>query len=102
MQSMSNDDGQSRFWTTAELEQMVQWLEEPLNQSRFKKGSGLTKKAALAPLVSQLPNRTPQQVSDKYSNIKRAYTKAAQLNDQSGWGLTEGDLTEGRMTQRSV
>ena len=101
-QSMPNGDGQGRFWTTAELEQMVQWLEEPPNQSRFKKGSGFTKKAALAPLVSQLPNRTPQQVSDKYSNIKRAYTKAAQLNGQSGWGLVEGDLTEGRMTQRSV
>jgi hypothetical protein len=43
------------------------------------------KKAALAPLASQFPNRT-QQMSDKYNTIKKA------LNDQSGWGLIEEDL----------
>jgi hypothetical protein len=65
----------------------VQWLEEPSNQSRFKKGSGLMEKAALAPLANKFPNRTPQQMSEKYNNIKRARSEAAQLNDQSGWGL---------------
>jgi len=101
--SSTPDDCQGRsFWTSAELEKIVQWLEEPSNQSRFKKGSGLTKKAALAPLASQFPNKTPQQISDKYHNIKRARSKAAKLNDQSGWGLMEEDLAEGTMTQRSV
>jgi hypothetical protein len=58
------------FWTPEELEQMVQWLEEPSNQSRFKKGSGLTKKAALAPLARQLSSKTAKQIFDKYCNIK--------------------------------
>jgi len=62
-----------RFWTTTELEQMVQWLKEPSNQSKFKKRSGLTKKSALTQLVGQLPYKTPQQVLDKYGNLKRAY-----------------------------
>jgi hypothetical protein len=78
---------------------MVQWLEEPSNQSRFKKGSGLTK---LAPLARQFPSKTAKQIFDKYSNIKRAHSKAAQLNDQSTWGLMEEDLAEGTMTQRSM
>jgi hypothetical protein len=61
----------------------VQWPEEPSNQSRFKKGSGLAKKVALEPLASQFPNRTPQKMSDSYNNIKIAHSKAAQLNGQS-------------------
>jgi hypothetical protein len=84
------------------FEQIVQWLEEPSNQSRFKKGSGLTKKAALAPLGRQFPTKTAKQIFDKYSNIKRAHSKAAQLNYQSGWGLMEEDLVKGTMTQRSM
>jgi hypothetical protein len=90
------------LWTPEELEQMVQWLEEPSNQSRFKKESGLTKKAALAPLASQLSSRTAKQIFDKYCNIKKSRSKAARLNDQSGWGLTEEDLAEGTMTQRGM
>jgi hypothetical protein len=52
-------------------------LMEPSNQSRFKKGSGLTKKAALGLLASQFSNRTAQKISDKYNNIKRAHSKSA-------------------------
>ena len=81
---------------------MVQWLEEPSNQAMLKRGSGYTKKAALASLVSRLPGRTSQQVVDKYNNTKRSYTKAAQMTDQSGCGLTENDLAEGKTTTRSV
>jgi len=100
--SERSDDSSGRYWITLELEQMVQWLEDPNNQAKFRKGSGLTKKAALTLLVNQLPNKTSQQVSDKYGNLKRAYAKAAQLNDQSGWGLMEEDLDEGILTQRSM
>jgi len=80
---------------------MVQWLEEPNNQAVLRRGSGFTKKAALASLVSQLPSKSSQQVVDKYGNIKKSYSKAAQMNDQPGWGLGEEDLAEGKATQRS-
>jgi len=50
-------DAEDRLWRAEELEILVQWIEEPGNQARFKKGSGLTKKAALAPLVDQLATR---------------------------------------------
>jgi hypothetical protein len=96
------EDAQDRFWKTAELELMVQWLEEPNNQAVLRRGSGFTKKAALASLVSQLPNKSSQQVVDKYGNIKKSYSKAAQMNDQPGWGLAEDDLAEGKTTQRSA
>jgi hypothetical protein len=66
------DDSQGRYWTTLELEQMVRWLEEPSNQTDFRKGSRLTKKVALTPLVNQLPSKTLQQVSDKYGNLKKS------------------------------
>jgi hypothetical protein len=42
-----------------------------------------------------------QQVFDKFTNIKRSHMKDAQMNNQSGWGLTKEDLDEGKTTQRS-
>jgi len=98
----ASDTPSRSFWTPEELEQMVQWLEEPSNQSRFKKRSGMTKKSALSSLASQLPSKTGKQIFNKYCNIKKAHSKAAQLNDQSGWGLMEEDLAEGTTTQRSM
>jgi hypothetical protein len=68
----ASDTPSRAFWTPEELEQMVQWLEDPSNQSRFKKGSGLTKEAALTPLASQLSSGTAKQIFDKYCNIKLA------------------------------
>jgi hypothetical protein len=50
-------DTKDRFWRPEELEIPVQWIEEPGNQARFKKGSGLTKKAALVPLVDRLASK---------------------------------------------
>jgi len=38
-------DAEDRLWRAEELEILVQWIEEPGNQARFKKGSGLTKKS---------------------------------------------------------
>ena len=77
-------------------------LEEPSNEYRFNKGSGATKKAALAPLARWFPRKTAKQIFDKYSNIKRPHSKAAQLNAQPGWGLMDEDLADGMMTQRSM
>jgi hypothetical protein len=68
-----------RFWRAEELEILVQWIEEPDNQARLKKGSGLTKKAALAPLVDRLVARNAQKVVEKFTNIKRSHMKAAQI-----------------------
>ena len=80
-------DIEDRFWGPEDLEILVQWIEEPGNQARFKKfiyfiyisflirsvlpkgiyrpprfkkGPGLTKEAALAPLVDQLASRSLQ------------------------------------------
>jgi len=50
---------------------MVQWLEDPSNQAKFRKGSLIPKKTALTSLVNQLPNKTSQQVSDRCGNLKR-------------------------------
>jgi len=98
----ASDTPSRSFWTPEKLEQMVQWLEEPSNQSKFKKGSGMTKKGALSSLVSQIPSKTAKQIFDKYCNIKKAHSKAARLNDQSGWGLMQEDLADGTTTQRSM
>ena len=69
--------------TREELEWIVQWLAEPSNWSRLKEVSGLTKTAAPAPVARQFTSKTVGRVFDKYANIKRAHSKAAQLNDQS-------------------
>ena len=61
---------------------MVQWLEEPSDRSGFGRVVGLTKKAVLAPLASQISIKNAKQIFDKYCNIKRTHSKAAQLNDQ--------------------
>jgi len=37
-------DAEDRLWRAEELEILVQWIEEPGNQARFKKGFSLTKK----------------------------------------------------------
>jgi hypothetical protein len=43
-------NNEERFW----LGQLIQLLEDVDNQARFKKGSGLTKKAVLASLVDAI------------------------------------------------
>jgi len=74
-------DTEDRFWKADELEILVQWIEEPGNQARSKKGSGLPKKAALAPLVDRLAARNSQQVFDEFNNIKRSHE--SRTNEQS-------------------
>jgi hypothetical protein len=89
-------DAEERLWRAEELEVLVQWIKEPGNRARLKNGSGFTKKADLTPLVDRLATRNSQQV---FNSIKRSHMKAAQMNNQSGWGLTKEDLDEGKTTQ---
>jgi hypothetical protein len=81
------------FWTPEELEQMVQWLEELSSQSRFKKGSRLTKKAALA---RQLSSKTAKQIFDKYCNIKISEVEGKEFYkafDGTGDSGDDGEVT---------
>jgi hypothetical protein len=61
---MEGNYTEGRFWIADDLEILVQWIEEPGNQARLKKGSALTNKAALAMLVERLASRNAQQVVD--------------------------------------
>jgi len=86
-------DTEERFWRAEEPKILVQWIEEPDNQARLKKGSGLTKKAALAPLVDRLAARNSQQVfdnpelSDRFVRkirIESSHSILSRFRDQTG------------------
>ncbi|RPB00785.1 hypothetical protein L873DRAFT_1842777 [Choiromyces venosus 120613-1] len=62
----------------------------------MKKGSGISKKAIIVEIATQIPSKPAVKVGYKYDNLLKSYRAAAKLNNQSGWGLSEGDLNTGR------
>jgi len=94
--------GPHSIWTEIENEQLMQWLEDPENLRKMKKGSGVSKKALIAEISLQIPTKPTIKVGYKYDNLLKSYRAAAKLNNQSGWGLTEKDMDEGRRSLRGM
>ncbi|RPA99557.1 hypothetical protein L873DRAFT_1789500 [Choiromyces venosus 120613-1] len=93
--SVMSDQQQNRFtptryhsqhsiWTEDENEQLIQWLEDPVNLQKTKKGSRMSKKMIITKIAIQIPTKPVVKVSYKYDNLIKSYKAAAKLNDQSG------------------
>ncbi|RPB02927.1 hypothetical protein L873DRAFT_1787381 [Choiromyces venosus 120613-1] len=90
------------IWTTAETEAMIKWLEEPENLRKTKKGSGITKKQVVKEIAAKIPTKPEVKVGYKYDNLLKSYREAVKMNNQSGWGLSAEDLSEGKRTLRGI
>lgn len=99
---MRRNFSENTAWTKAETEKLIQWLEDPNNLQKLKKGSGITKKAIIAEIATVIPTKEVVKVGYKYDNLMKSYRAAARLNDQTGWGLSEQDLDEGRRSLRGM
>ena len=87
-------------WTQSEQEQLIQWLEEPENLLKTKKGSGISKKTIIAEIL--ISTKPAVKIGYKYDNLMKSYREAVKLNNQSGWGLSKGDLNIGRRYLRGM
>lgn len=99
---MARNHTQHSVWTQTEQEELIQWLEEPHNLQKTKKGSGISKKTIIAEIAARIPSKPAVKVGYKYDNLMKSYRAAAKLNNQSGWGLNEGYLNIGRMYLRGT
>ncbi|RPA90912.1 hypothetical protein L873DRAFT_370788 [Choiromyces venosus 120613-1] len=88
------------IWTASETEQLIGWLEDPENMRKIRKGSRVTKKQVIGEITLRIPTKPAVKVGYKYNNLLKAYREAIKLNSQSGWGLTQGDLDEGKKALR--
>ena len=89
-------------WTQSEQEQLIQWLEEPENLHKAKKGSGISKKTIIAEIAILIPTKPGVKIGYKYDNLMKSYREAVKLNIQLGWGLSKGVLNVGRRYPRGM
>lgn len=89
-------------WTAQETERLIQWLEEPENQRKLQKGSGITKRQIISEIAVQIPTKPREKVGYKYNNLLKSYREAVKLNGQSGWGLSSIDLENGKQKLRGM
>ncbi|RPA93803.1 hypothetical protein L873DRAFT_1846983 [Choiromyces venosus 120613-1] len=87
-------------WMVGETEALIEWLEEPENLRKMKKGSEVTKKQIVKEIAAKISTKPEVKVGYKYDNLLKSYCEAAKLNNQSGWGLSMEDLDEGKKTLR--
>ena len=99
---MADIPNEHAIWRRAENEQLIQWLEDPRNLRKTKKGSGVSKKTIITEIATHIPSKQAVKVGYKYDNLMKSYRAAAKLNNQSGWGLTQDDLDEGRKSLRGM
>ena len=99
---MARNHTEHSIWTHSEQEELIQWLEEPQNLRKTKKGSGISKKAIIAEIATQIATKPLIKVGYKYDNLMKSYRAAVALNNQLGWGLSEGDLNIGRSNLRGT
>ncbi|RPA88724.1 hypothetical protein L873DRAFT_1849621 [Choiromyces venosus 120613-1] len=97
---MRHSYSENSAWTKDEVERLIQWFEDPANQQKTKKGSGITKKMIVTEIAAQIPTKEAVKVGYKYDNLMKSYRAAAKLNNQTGWGLSEQDLDEGHRCLR--
>ena|ERR1700759_325909 len=90
------------IWTREETEKLVQWLEEPDNLRKIKKGSGVSKKQIINEIAARISTKPTVKIGYKYDNLLKSYREAVKLNSQSGWGLTATDLDEGKRGLRGM
>ncbi|KAG0126310.1 hypothetical protein HOY82DRAFT_542698 [Tuber indicum] len=88
------------IWSTEETEALIEWLEEPANLRKAKKGSGVVKKQIVKEIVAKITTKPEVKVGYKYDNLLKSYREAVKMNSQSGWGLSGEDLDEGKKTLR--
>ena len=97
---MSQGPTPHSVWITSETEALIAWLEEPENLRKTKKGSGVSKKQIIKEMAAKIPTKPEIKVGYKYDNLLKSYREAVKLNSQSGWGLSMGDLDEGKKSLR--
>ncbi|KAG0138657.1 hypothetical protein HOY82DRAFT_534429 [Tuber indicum] len=97
---MPRTSTENTLWTVAETAQIIEWLEEPENLRKTKKGSGVSKKQIVREIALRIPTKPEVNVGYKYDNLLKSYRAAVKLNSQSGWGLTMDDLDDGKKTLR--
>jgi len=90
------------IWTISETEALIEWLEEPENFRKTKKGSGISKRQIIKEIAAKIRTKPEIKVGYKYDNLVKYYREAVKLNGQSGWGLTVNDLDEGKKTLRGM
>ncbi|RPA96056.1 hypothetical protein L873DRAFT_1260435 [Choiromyces venosus 120613-1] len=93
---MPRNYSENSIWTKDETEKILQWLEDPENLEKIKKGSEITKKLVITEIAALIPTKDPVKVGYKYDNLLKSYRAAAKLNSQTGWGLSQLDLVEGK------
>ncbi|RPA90457.1 hypothetical protein L873DRAFT_1795472 [Choiromyces venosus 120613-1] len=93
---MPRNYSESAIWTKDETEKIIQWLEDLENQRKIKKGSGITKKMIITEIAALIPSKEIAKVGYKYDNLLKSYRAAAKLNSQTGWGLSQQDLDQGK------
>ena len=49
--------GPHSIWTENENQQLIQWLEDPENLRKIKKGSGVSKKALITKISLEIPTK---------------------------------------------
>ncbi|KAG0138574.1 hypothetical protein HOY82DRAFT_534689 [Tuber indicum] len=54
----------------------------------------------LTEIAARIPTKPIVKIGYKYDNLMKSYKAVVKMNNQSGWGLTQGDLDEGRETLR--
>ncbi|KAG0133713.1 hypothetical protein HOY82DRAFT_538015 [Tuber indicum] len=89
-------------WTKDETKLLVQWLENPENLRKIRKGSGISKNMILTEIAARIPTKPIVKIGYMYDNLMKSYKAAVKMNNQSGWGLTQGDLDEGRRTLQEI
>jgi len=70
---MARNQTEHSVWTQTEQVQLIQWLEDPENLRKTKKGSGVSKKAIISEIAAQIPTKPPVKVSYKYDNLMKSY-----------------------------
>ncbi|KAG0642620.1 hypothetical protein HOY80DRAFT_1103785 [Tuber brumale] len=83
-------------WMAEETEVLMQWLEEPSNQRKTRKRSGITKRQVIKEMAAKILMKPEAKVGYKYDNLLKSYREAVKLNNQTGWGLSGKVLDEGK------
>lgn len=78
-------------WTDDELERFIAWMEE--NQEEIR-GSTIKWTTYLKESVfADADHIDTKQIKSKYHNMKSLWQQAKQMQEQSGFGLTEADYS---------
>ena len=80
---------QIKLWSAADTERLIAWMED--NQEALRGLQSKWYKDVKDALWKEDADMTWQRVRDKVQNMKQAWKRAANMRDQSGWGLSAED-----------